>query len=61
MHHDHVMALAQMRHEKYQEMARAAARTGSASPERRRPLLSRRVRVTSRVAVDGRAAVAPHR
>jgi hypothetical protein len=63
MHHDHVMALAQMRHERYQEMARAAARTESAAPNRRRRLLGRRVgiRVASPVAVDARAAATPPR
>jgi hypothetical protein len=61
MHHDHVMALAQMRHEKYQEMARAAARAESAAPKRRRPLLARRARVASPVAADARVALAPRR
>jgi len=59
MHHDHVMALAQMRHEKYQQIARDAARTSASAPKRRRPLLARRLRVASRVAVDARAATAP--
>jgi hypothetical protein len=61
MHHDHVMALAQMRHEKYQEIARQAARTASAPPKRRRPLLARRVRVASPVAVDAAVAATPRR
>jgi hypothetical protein len=61
MHHDHVMALAQMRHERYQEMAREAARTESAAPKRRRRLRARRVRVASPVPVDAPAAASPPR
>jgi hypothetical protein len=61
MHHDHVIALAQMRHEQYQATARAAARTGSAAPKRRRPLLPLRVRVASPPAGDARVALAPRR
>jgi hypothetical protein len=61
MHHDHVMALAQMRHERYQQIARDAARTSAAAPKRRRPLLARRARATAPVAADARAALTARR